>query len=348
MKVDYIIVGSGLAGIMICELLSRNNKSFVVFDDKSQRSSSVAGGLYNPVILKRFTPVWKAREQLELALPMYKALEGKIEVKLDYKAPIYRLFASVEEQNNWFHACDHPNLTEFLSVQIEYPNIESIKSDHGFGKVLGTGRIDTRALILNYRNYLDKKGQFVWETFKHDQLEITDMGLVYNKVKARYIVFAEGVGLLDNPFFNHLPLGPTKGELLTIKAPDLNLDVVLKSSVFLIPLGKDLYRVGSTYSRNDRSMGTTNIARDELLNKLDKIIDCDYQVIDQVSGIRPTVKDRRPLVGCHPQFNNVFVLNGLGTRGVMIAPYVATQLYDFIENDSPLDEAIDINRFMTD
>jgi hypothetical protein len=29
----------------------------MVYDDTSQKSSTVAGGLYNPVVLKRFTPV---------------------------------------------------------------------------------------------------------------------------------------------------------------------------------------------------------------------------------------------------------------------------------------------------
>jgi hypothetical protein len=30
----------------------------------SQNSSKIAGGLYNPVILKRFSEVWQAQEQL--------------------------------------------------------------------------------------------------------------------------------------------------------------------------------------------------------------------------------------------------------------------------------------------
>ena len=44
-----------------------------------------------------------------------------------------------------------------------------------------------------------------------------------------------------NPFFKDLPLVPTKGELLTIYASQLNIDYVLKGPVFLIPLEEDLY-----------------------------------------------------------------------------------------------------------
>ena len=41
----------------------------------------------------------------------------------------------------------------------------------------------------------------------------------------------------------------------------------------------------------------------------------------------------------------MFVLNGLGTRGVLVAPSMAEALYNSIEKDTPLPEEIDINRF---
>ena len=67
--VDYLVVGLGLAGISFCEVLEKEGKSFKVITDNSQQASQVAGGLYNPVILKRFTLAWKAKEQVELAQP---------------------------------------------------------------------------------------------------------------------------------------------------------------------------------------------------------------------------------------------------------------------------------------
>ena len=76
--VDYIIVGLGLAGIAFAEELKRQAKTFVVYEDSSQTSSLVAGGMYNPVILKRFTPVWNAKEQLDVAIPFYLSLEKEL------------------------------------------------------------------------------------------------------------------------------------------------------------------------------------------------------------------------------------------------------------------------------
>ncbi|MEZ4795670.1 MAG: FAD-dependent oxidoreductase [Flavobacteriaceae bacterium] len=344
-KVDYIIVGSGLAGILFAEVLMRNNKTFVVIDDASQQSSIVAGGLYNPVVLKRFTEVWKAKEQLDLALPIYKNLENLLQVKLDYKIPVKRLFNSVEEQNNWFIASDKPLLSEFLSTEITKNDISFIKADFGFGEVLQTGRIDTNAMIDNFKTYLTNNNQFLKESFDYNALKEEAKYVQYKNVNASQIIFAEGFGLKKNPFFNHLPLNGTKGELLTIHAPDLKIDYVLKSSVFLIPQGDDLYTVGATYEWVDKTNKTTQKGKEELLQKLSTFLKCEFEVVSQVAGIRPTVIDRRPLVGQHPEHKNMYVLNGLGTRGVMIAPYAAQKLFDFIEHEVDLDDEINITRF---
>jgi len=344
MNVDYIIVGCGLAGIHFCEQLKVHQKSFVVFDNQSQQSSIVAGGLYNPVVLKRFTSVWKSKEQLELAMPIYKTLEDNLLVKLDFKIPVLRRFTSIEEQNNWFAASDKPELSQFLSGNIIKNNNSVIDAPFGFGMVLQTGRIDTKLLISEYKNQLLKNHVLIEDTFDYNALKL-DNQLSYNDITAKHIIFAEGFGIKKNPFFKQLPLKEVKGELLTIHAPELKIDYVLKSSVFIIPLGNDLYRIGATYDWKDKTNDITTEAQEVLLNKLKTIIKCDFEVINQVAGIRPTVIDRRPLVGQHELYENMYVLNGLGTRGVMIAPYIAKQLFGLIENEDPLEMDININRF---
>jgi hypothetical protein len=47
-----------------------------------------------------------------------------------------------------------------------------------------------------------------------------------------YLVFAEGFGMHDNPYFRQLPLDGTKGELFIIKAAELVLDVIVNTSIF--------------------------------------------------------------------------------------------------------------------
>ena len=75
------------------------------------------------------------------------------------------------------------------------------------------------------------------------------------------------------------------------------------------------------------------------------LIDCDFEIVSHFAGVRPTVRDRRPLVGTHAEYNRIHILNGLGTRGVMLGPAMAKALYDAIENQIPLVKEIDIQRF---
>jgi len=342
---DYLIVGSGLAGIAFAELAILNNKTISVFENYSQNSSLVAGGLYNPVILKRFSEVWKAQEQISLAQDFYGALEGKLNTDLDFKVPIYRKLFSIEEQNNWFVATDKPNLAPFLATELKYNKYNGINSPFGFGEVLQSGYVDIALLLSKYQSYLTNQGLLWNETFHYGDLEVQKEYVVYKKERYKQVVFAEGFGMHANPFFFNLPLDGTKGELLVIRAPELKLDVIIKSSVFILPIGNDLYKVGATYNWEDKTPTPTVAGRNELLTNLKALVNCDFEVVDHLAGVRPTVKDRRPMVGTHPKHPNLHVLNGLGTRGVMLAPAMAKALFENIENQIPLEKEIDIKRF---
>ncbi len=343
--VDYLVVGLGLAGISFCETLEKHGKSFRVISDHSQKASTVAGGLYNPVILKRFTLSWKAHEQLAVLPSFYSGLEEKLGVVLDHPMRVLRRFASAEEQNGWFEASDKPGMGTLMSTALVRNTNPAIDAPFGYGEVLKTGRLDTELLQERYGQYLQKRGLLKEETFSWDALEILPDGIAYKGYTAGRIVFAMGFGLKQDPCFNYLPLNGTKGELLTIKAPELQESRVIKSSVFIIPLGDDLYRIGATYKWQDKTNAPTREAREELETKLRTFLKCDYEVVSQEAGVRPTVADRRPLVGRHPEHEHLYVLNGFGSRGVMIAPFASKALYDFIENGKELPPDMDISRF---
>ena len=342
---EYLVVGLGLAGVSFCEQLEKHGKSYMVISDNSQQASVVAGGLYNPVILKRFTMAWNARQQMDVAIPFYNDLEHKLGVKLDYKVPVLRRFTSIEEQNLWFEATDKPNLSYFLNTALTKNTNKHIEAPFDYGEVKYTGRIATKVLLNQYENYLLDHQKLVQEHFDFEALETCENHSVYKHVKAKQVVFAEGYGLKQNPYFKYLPLNGTKGELLTIKAPALKECNVIKSSVFIIPLGDDLYRIGATYKWKDKTNTPTEDSKQELLQKLDTFLKCEYEVVSHVAGVRPTVADRRPLVGQHPRYQNLYVLNGFGSRGVLIAPKASENLFQHIENQQELDAEMNISRF---
>ena len=345
MKIDYIVVGLGLAGLAFVEELIANKKTFVVFEDHSQTSSLVAGGVYNPVILKRFTPVWNAEKQLEVALPFYKKIEERLSLKIDIKFKVRKAFKSIEDQNNWYEASDKPMLSKFMNPDILNEKIDAVVADFGFGEVHNTGRIDTEKLVTAYRNFLKETSQIIFEKFDYDAIEFKNKNVSYKSIEANKIVFCEGFGIKQNPFFNHLPLNEVKGELFTIHAPELDIDFLLKSTLFVMPLGNHYYKVGATFNWKDKTLATTEAGKEELIEKLKKVLKVPYSIVKQFAGIRPTVKDRRPMVGVHPDKPELVVLNGLGTRGVMIAPTIAKNLFNHLENGEILNKEINIKRF---
>lgn len=345
MKLDYIVVGLGLAGLAFIEELIEANKSFLVFEDNSQTSSLVAGGVYNPVILKRYSPVWNVKEQLALALPFYERLEKKFDQEFDQKFVIKKAFKSIEDQNNWFSAFDKPKVAPYLDSKLDNQTYNGVLGNHQFGNVKEGGRIDTQKLVETYRKYLKENNWIRFENFNHNNIKFKDQTIQYQDIEVHKIVFAEGFGLKENPYFNHLPLEEVKGETITIHAPELEIDFLVKSTLFVMPIGHHQYKVGATFNHADKTSIPSIEGKEELVAKLKKVLSVPYTIVDQAAGIRPAVKDRRPMVGVHPQFNNLAVLNGLGTRGVIISPTVAKQLFNHLENEGKLDPETDIKRF---
>lgn len=342
---DYIIVGLGLSGAALASKLQERGCSFKVFDEGRMNSSKVAGGMMNPVILKRFTLAWDADEQLDTAIAFYSALEKKLGENFLQPVELYRRFSSAEEQNNWFEAADNKKLARFLDTELKYDLSAALPAPHGFGKVRQTQRLDTQIFLNSYAAYLSTEGLLETTGFKYEDLVVSEDQVEYQGLKARNVIFCEGFGIRSNPFFGYLPLTGNKGEYIIIHAPEIRLQETIKSSVFISPAGNDNYAVGATYSNSDKTPEPTQAAREELESKLQKLITVPYKVIHQVAGIRPSTADRRPLVGIHPKYENLFCCNGFGSRGVIIAPTAAEYLLNNIEEGKALPEEINLARF---
>ena len=350
--VDYIIVGMGIAGLVFSKTLRDKGKSFVVIDNPKQGATKVSGGVLNPTVLKRFTPAWNTVEFVLKAAPFYESLARDIGQQVLSGVAIHRILASVEEQNNWMVACDKEILSRFLSPEIVNNNNTAISAPFGLGAVTQAQIMRPYALLKTYQDFLENQDLYIKDQFDYQGLIVSKSFVQYKDVKATRIVFAEGSGVVHNPYFT-LDVSPkgkkvfvgNKGEYIIIKAPGLQSQAILKGPVMVIPLGDDLYKVGASYGRDDYSTNATLGACEEISAKLSKMISCDFSVVDQVTGIRPTVKDRKPLVGCLQNSKSVSFLNGLGTRGLTMAPGLAGHLYDYLESDVQIPELIDIKRF---
>jgi len=345
MKVDYIIVGFGLAGMAFTHELDKAHKSFVVIDDFENRPNRIVGGMYNPIILKRFTPAWKSHEMWQYSLTFYQGLENKFQKNYIKTFEINRILNSVQEQNDWMVASDKTIMSEYMRPEILNLDINGIHAPFGFGQLTNVGRVEGENLLLDYKEYLINQEQFINKTFEYEHLIIRNNKVQYLNIEASTIVFSEGSKIHNNPFFKHLPMREAKGEMLLIEVPNLNIDFTIKSGVFMVPFGGNQFVVGATYNWDDKSLNQTEEATNELTEKLDRFLKLPYKIIGSRVGIRPTVKDRRPLIGKHPNYPNLAVLNGLGTRGIIIAPYIAKELYNHLEKGQKLQDEMNCNRY---
>ena len=339
-----LIVGLGLAGLAYAEQLRRAGLSFHIIDGGRGGSSQIAAGIYNPTVLKRFSLSWNGDLFHSYALPFYEQLQSRLDSDFIHPAPIHRIFNKESEHNDWVSASDQQGLKIFLDPKI-YTNANvEVNATSGHGQVNHTGRVATQTLLKLFRNSLQPE-ELTTETFEYDKLETTAFGIQYKQITAKHIVFCEGYQMVNNPFFKKLPLIGLKGEILIIKAPSLKSKSILKGPIFIAPIGDDLYWAGATFERNDKTLSYTSQGRSWVEERIRKMISSDYEVIEHIAQIRPTVMDRRPLIGSHPDHLNVHLLNGFGARGVLGAPLLSKWLLDHIEGISELTAVVNLSRF---
>ncbi len=343
-SVDYIVVGLGIAGLSFCEQLDRAGKSFVVIDSGEKGATAVAGGVVNPVVLKRFTPAWNSAAFLESAQSFYLSLAAKLDADIYRQLPIHRIFNNPQEQNDWMVASDLSKLSSFLSSEILTGDNPSVKSPFGLGQVNYGFKIDTGLMLRSYRSYLHRKNCLHQADFSYPQLEIKNDGIAYANLSAKKIVFAQGAAVSENPYFTIDTLIPKKGEYIVFKSASLKLKSVLKGPFFIIPLEGDLYKAGATFVHGDFSYSETEQSRNQIVAAVEKMIDGPVEVVDQMVGMRPTVKDRRPLLGSISEEKVIF-FNGLGTRGIMMAPLLSQWLFDALEKGEALPKEVNIRRY---
>jgi glycine/D-amino acid oxidase-like deaminating enzyme len=85
--------------------------------------------------------------------------------------------------------------------------------------------------------------------------------------------------------------------------------------VFYITIGWRLVQSGATYNWKDKTNLVTEDGKQELIDRIKEIINCDFTIMEHFAGVRPTVKDRRPLVGTHAEYSAIHILNGLVPAG---------------------------------
>lgn len=345
MRLDYLIVGQGIAGTALTHLLLERGKRIKIIDQENLSSSSkVAAGLFNPIVFKRLVKSWMADELIPFTKNFYQHAEAVYGKSFFIEREIVKILTEEKEEKLWREKMLSAAENYLKAPQRENIFPEHLTENYGYASVQRAGNVNIKEFLLSVKAVLSEKKILLEEKFDHAKLKFSEEEISYREIKARKIIFCEGYQAINNPLFFWLPFKLTKGELLTVKIKGLKTEQVLNKGVFVLPVGEAIFKVGATYEWDDLNENITEKGKQELSDKLKKIIKAPFEIIEQEAGIRPTVFDRRPIIGAHPEHKNIFVFNGMGTKGVMLAPYFANQLIAHIEEGDKLNPEVDIMR----
>ena len=344
---EFLIVGNGLAGTLLAfELFDRGLDFRIMTSPEKSRASVVAAGMFNPLVFKRMTKSWMIDELIPAMNKKFTELEDKLQQKFLFQKEILKPL-SEQELLLWKERSTDFEFSKYIrSVKIA-EQFSGIKQSTGFGIVTQSGYLKLKEFLVAAEDFFRRKNKLINGTFSFQKFNPESDSWQFNEWNFNKIIFCEGHHITRNPVFKHIPFKPVKGEVLQLFIPELTEEFIINRRVFVLPTGNHRFKVGSTYEWEDLTERPTNEGRNSIIRRLEELISADYKIEQHWAGIRPAVIDRRPVLGFHHTYKNIAVFNGLGTKGVMLAPYFAHEMLNVLtaRNYSVNDE-VRVERFL--
>jgi glycine/D-amino acid oxidase-like deaminating enzyme len=342
---DVLIVGQGLAGTLLAHFLLERGLNVIIIDNGHKSSSSkVAAGIINPVTGRKYTKSWMIDELIKVATDTYSALEEKYSIPLIKYHNIIRTIHDVRSENNWYRRLGDSEYSEYLSDSPSIKEFEGyIYPPFSYGEIKKAMQVDLSTLLNKFR--IHHHQIIIEEAFDFNKLKLNEDGAQYGQVTARKVIFCEGYKGMENPYFNYLPFEGAKGEVLIVKIPNFKPQKTLRHKIFIAPLKDDLFWVGAGYAWDLSDVNPTEKEKERLVGLLKEILKVPFEVVDHISGVRPSVADRRPMLGQHPHLGQLYVFNGLGTKGSSLGPFWANRMAEYLLSGATLSMEVNIKRY---
>ncbi len=347
METELLIIGQGICGTFLSLELERAGISHLVIDDSRPFSASrSAAGLINPVTGRRIVTTWMIDELLPFARQAYGGLQEALGASFFEPTSVTDIFPTaqmrlaflsrLEEGAPWLHLpVDEHAWDDFLHVEL------------GYGVISPCYLVDMPGLLEAARKRMLERGILREERFKQQELVVNNGGIRYGDITARRVVFCDGIESFANPWFSRLPFAPNKGEALIVEIPGLKEQerTVFKKGFSIVPWGKDLFWIGSSYQWEFEHGEPTAAFRQRTEAALREWLKGPFRTLEHLASVRPATLERRPFVGFHPLQPEIGILNGMGTKGCSLAPYFAHQLVEHLAKGKPILAEADIRRF---
>jgi glycine/D-amino acid oxidase-like deaminating enzyme len=360
--VDVLIVGGGIAGCaMAWQCRVQGLRTLVIDDPRPDSASRVAAGLVTPVTGSRFAVSWRWPEFFPAADTLYQRVEKESGQSFWSVTPAWRAFVSQDEAKLCEQKCKNAR-SQFddAMVHLDPIDVDAITqaqlptslATHGGIQMAPAARLDVPRYLDATRRVLQSEELFVSAYLdidrdlqpSSDQVVVASLGLT-----ARWAVLCQGNLARTNGWFSDLPLHPARGDILMIRSRSVQLDRVLHHQGWIVPLGEKRFLLGATYDRHALSTDGHDDAarrwREELCMRWtamtgEKFEPDGAEILEHRIAVRPASYDRHPLIGAHPRSPNIWCLNGLGSKGSLMAPLLAMKLIDAMTDGRAIDPSL--------
>jgi glycine oxidase len=336
---NIYIIGQGIAGSVLAFLMHQSGLRVRVYDDEHKSSASkVAAGMWNPVSFKRMSQSWIADDLLPVADSIYRNMEATLGAQFYHPMELVKVFPDTKFANMWDEHSMSAEVGHYLTSQQDEVVKAQFHQPNGHGVVSNAGWLDIPTLLTKCKEYFVQHDMY--EQCSIDQSFIDEL---LAKDKQALIIFATGPASTAL-FSDKVRIILNKGEVLTVRIKDLPMTRIANFGKFLIPMGNDLFRLGATYEWKPAPLDITDKSRDVIMNQLANHYKGQVEIVNQLAGYRPTTKDRRPMIGKHPQNDSLVFFNGFGSKGVMLIPYFAQHVIEYLEGKTSLLREVDVMR----
>jgi glycine oxidase len=343
---DAIIVGQGLAGTTLAwQLTIAGQRVLVVDREDAVTSSKIAAGLITPITGHRLALGWQGTEVREVARQFYRSIETRTQRTFFHDRTAVRLFKSDFEREQW---AQRRLQTEFQAYLVTPQPAQLFDPD--VADATGGG-FQMHAAQLDVAAYLDaSRASLAYASMAVDWArDVTFDGELVSlqSETARYVISCEGFAATRNPYFSGVPFQAARGDVLTVRFPRPLPSYSLHRGLWVAPTSEpNVFRVGSTYDREQLDTNPSPTARFELEQSLRAFIRLPFTVIDHQAAVRPIIQESRPRIGVHPLHPQLGYFNGLGSKGSLYAPSFAQYLTAHIVHRTPLLAAHDVQRIL--
>lgn len=345
MHADYIIVGQGLCGTWLSYYLLAAGASVAVFEAGKSSASAAASGIINPITGKRLARQWMHETILPFAAQAYDSISTELGMPLAATIPIHSFFNN-EEEASFFEQKAASTHDDLLSYKGSIADAAYFNFHYGVGSIYLAMLVDVRALLSGWRTRLEADNLLREAPFDWQACTLESSFVSYQNVQAKALIDCSGAVAAGNPFFDRLPFALNKGEALIASIPGLPRDAIYKfDTISIVPWREDRFWIGSTFDWDFKDELPTSAFRQKAEWTLRQWLRLPFTIHEHFAAIRPATVSRDAFAGMHPAHPQIGALNGMGSKGCSLAPFLAHNLAQHLVHGTSLLPNVDIIRY---